>query len=149
MVIRHWKLLIFFDFNVPKYSEISVEKLWNMVKECDDIMDYFPDLDQDKLPERRFLMGILSTLRTEEMKRLISEARANRSITTQHDEDELIEMSLAVKTEIFKALPQKVSAYCYNYILNRLPKDVPTFYWRKGPSLEERQLPKLTKPTWA
>ena len=58
-----------------------------MLKECDDIMEYFADLDQDKFSEMRFLMGIFSTLRTEEMKKFISEVIANRSITAQHDED--------------------------------------------------------------
>ena len=87
------------------------------------MIDYFPD-NQDKLPERRLLMIILSTLFTKEMKRSISEAIANRLITTQHDEDEVVEMSLAIKTKIFKAWPQKLSAYCYNCVLSKLPKDV-------------------------
>ena len=43
---------------VPKYSEISVEKLWSFVQECEDILQYFPDMDEGKLPERDFMMGI-------------------------------------------------------------------------------------------
>ena len=49
-------------FKVPKYVELSVEKLWVFIQEWDDLLEYFPDIDSNKLPERDFMLGVLSTL---------------------------------------------------------------------------------------
>ena len=70
-------------------------------------MMYFPDLDPGKLPERSFIMGILSTLRGEEMKELIKNARENRSLVNKVDNDELVWMSTDVRNDIFEILPHK------------------------------------------
>ena len=52
-------------------------------------------------------MGILSTLRGEEMKGLIKNARENRSVANKADNDELVWMDKTAKDEIFEMLPQK------------------------------------------
>ena len=95
------------SLSVPKYQEISVEKLWNMVKEWPDLLDYFPDYEADQLPERNFIVGVLSTKRTTEMKELIKEARAHRSLVNIKEEDQMIEMTYAAKNEVFDILPQR------------------------------------------
>ena len=105
----------YFPFNVPKYEELSVEKLWAFVQEWPELMEYFPDLEPGKLPERFFIMGILSTLRTGEMKKLIKDARENRSISSRADEDQLVWMTTKVKDEIFDILPQKSIIYYFAY----------------------------------
>ena len=94
-------------FKVPKYEEISVKKLWEFVKEWPDLLDYFPDYEPHQLPERFFIMGILSTLRRDEMRQLIYEARQNRSLANNDDEDQLIEMNSRIKDEIFSLVPLK------------------------------------------
>ena len=50
-------------FKVPKYAELSAEKLWAFIQEWDGLLEYFPDIDSNKLPERDFMLGVLSTLR--------------------------------------------------------------------------------------
>ena len=52
-------------------------------------------------------MGILSTLRGEEMKGLIKNARENRSVANKADNNELVWMDKTAKDEIFEMLPQK------------------------------------------
>ena len=94
-------------FNVPKYSEISVEKLWEMVKDWDDLMKHFPDLDPTKLPKRRFILSVLWTLRTNEMKELIRIASSNRCISNKLPEDELVAMIPIIKEKIFQLFPKK------------------------------------------
>ena len=44
---------------VSKYSELSVTKLWDMVKSCDYLLLYLPNLEHLKLTERSFIMGTL------------------------------------------------------------------------------------------
>ena len=64
------------------------------------LLAYFPDIDHGKLLERSFVMSILSTLKTEEMRELIKAARNNRSIASNPDEEEMIEMTDHAKEEI-------------------------------------------------
>ena len=52
-----------------------------------------PDLEDGKLPERDFLMGILFTLKANEMKDLIQEAKDNRALTNNNDSDMMIEVT--------------------------------------------------------
>lgn len=92
---------------MPKYEELSVSKLWSYAKNCDDLAAYFPDLDENKLPERNFMIGILSTLRNKEMRELIKESRKNRSVSNNPDQNELIEMTPLTRDEIMGVFPQK------------------------------------------
>ena len=56
-------------------------------------MKYFPDLNQNELPDRSFLWTILGTLRTKECKQLLEDARKKRSNKTEESKDELIEIA--------------------------------------------------------
>ena len=56
-------------------------------------MKYFPDLNQNELPDRSFLWTILGTLRTNECKQLLEDARKKRSNKTEENKDELIEIA--------------------------------------------------------
>ena len=97
--------------DVPKYAELSVDKLWAFVKQWDDLMMYFPDLEESQQPERSFILSILSTLRLEELRTLIQEARSHRSIINNSDRNQLIEMQSDIKDTIFGVLPQKSNAF--------------------------------------
>ena len=111
---RPSKPTMFQSFNVPKYSEIIVKVLWNFVKDCEDLCNYFPDYEADQLRERRFILGILSTLRSDELRQLIKDARKNRSIQENPDEDQLIDMDADKKEAIMSLFPQKVCFHSYH-----------------------------------
>ena len=108
---------MFQSFNVPKYSEISVKVLWNFVKDCEDLCNYFPDYEADQLPERGFILGILSTLRSDELRQLIKDALKNRSIQENPDEYQLIAMDADKKEVIMSLFPQKV---CFHLIIFKI-----------------------------
>lgn len=78
-----------------------------MVKESEDLVMYFPDMVGDQLPERSFLFSILTSLRPQELKSLVEDARRNRSVIHKPSEDELIAFLPNVRDEVFKILPQK------------------------------------------
>ena len=40
--------------SVPKYSELSIAKLWPNIKEVPELNIYFPDLKENELPERKY-----------------------------------------------------------------------------------------------
>ena len=56
---------------IPRYQELSTKRVWGFVQELSDLMKYFPNLNQNELPDRSFLWTILGTLRTKECKQLL------------------------------------------------------------------------------
>ena len=67
------------------------------MKECEDLIHYFPDFDDQQIPERRFLFGILSAKKGSALEKLIVDARDHRSLKKSSEEDELIQINLEVK----------------------------------------------------
>ena len=92
---------------VPKYSEISVAKIWSYVKEIPDLLEYFPDYDEGQLPERAFLFGVLSAVRPDELKALITDSRKKRSLNENSEENDLIYVAPGVKEEILSIPSRK------------------------------------------
>ena len=85
---------------VPKYKELSVKKIWEFVKDEEDIMVYFPDYKETELPPRDFLITILTTYNKEAMAELVTQARNKRSITLYSNNDNLIEITQEIKDSI-------------------------------------------------
>ena len=44
---------------VPRYEELSVPKIWKLVKETEDIYQYFPDYSSKQVPDREYMFAIL------------------------------------------------------------------------------------------
>lgn len=66
--------------NCPRYDEVSVKQLYDIVMEDREVAMYFPDSDQSKkLPERNYFFSVLSTLRTEWLNKVIFEAHMKRN----------------------------------------------------------------------
>ena len=55
---------------MPKYPELSAQKALGCVQDSPQLMMYIPVLNPGKLSERTFIMGILSTIRGEKMKKI-------------------------------------------------------------------------------
>ena len=72
---------------VPRYEEHTVAKIWDMVKDSDEITIYFPDFKPRQLPERDYLISVISTINPEATKTIVAEAREKRFISQAEDED--------------------------------------------------------------
>lgn len=92
---------------IPKYSELSPSKLWVFVQECPDLLQYFPDMKAEEVPERDYMFKILSTLRREELKILVKDARKQRSICNKSNEKNLIEINPKIRDKLLELFPQK------------------------------------------
>ena len=77
---------------VPRYKELGVKPVWTFVKDVPELLQYFPDVQKDELPNRSFMWMILSTLKPDECKQLINEARVARSKKDEENNNELIEI---------------------------------------------------------
>ena len=81
--------------------------MWEMVKECHDLLIYFPDIKEGQIPDRDFIYKVLSTLRTEEMRGLVQSARKHRSIANKSEKEDLIEVHPDIRAELLGMLPMK------------------------------------------
>ena len=50
---------------IPKYKELGVRPMWGFIKDVPDLVEFFPNLKQNELPDRAFMWGILGTKRRE------------------------------------------------------------------------------------
>ena len=77
---------------VPRYKELGVRPVWALVKEIPKLLLYFPDFQENELPDRAYLRGVLWVLREDGWKQLISQARKARIAAEEEDKEELIEI---------------------------------------------------------
>ena len=103
------------ELHVPQYKELSVQNIWPMVKEVEDLMLYFPDYEGKQLPCWTHLFAILSTLRYKDVNNMISNARKNRALENQDDEDEFVYINKKIYEEIEEVMSQKCK--CSPYVL--------------------------------
>ena len=92
---------------VPRFNELKVENVWSLIREVEDINVYFPDLKEHQLPNREYMYSVLSTLRNEEVKNMICNARKNRSIDSKEKEEDLVYISNEIYEEINSVMAQK------------------------------------------
>ena len=61
---------------VPFYDELSVKNIYPDAINDQLLRDYLPDLEQNsnRIPERLFFFGILGTLKTDYLKKIIQDA---------------------------------------------------------------------------
>ena len=70
-----------------------------MIKNHDNFTIYFPDFKEDEMPEREYLIAVISTLNTEATKAIISEAREKRSISMTENEGNLVKVTREFREE--------------------------------------------------
>ena len=92
---------------VPKYPELSVDKVWAQLSQNEQAKKYFPDYAKGQAPERDYLFGIASSLFPDALRELVEEARIKRAKYDDPDNDELIEMTPDIKDKILSVLTQK------------------------------------------
>ena len=72
--------------NVPKFDELSVQKIFPLKAKDPAFMAYFPDkLPQGRWPDRRYFFNILSTLEHDYLQHLIAHANRQRHTAQDHE----------------------------------------------------------------
>ena len=92
---------------IPKYNELKVGKVWPLVKEAEDLMEYFSDYGPKQLPDRRFMYSILATLRYNELKEMVDGARKNRALNEENKAEDFIHIEEELYKEISNVMTQK------------------------------------------
>ena len=96
---------------VPRFKELTVKKIWTHIKDFSEYKVYFPDFSEDKLPERDYLIAIISTLNPDATKSIIKEAREKRSTIENEDEGNLVVITMELKHLIREIAPQKSNLF--------------------------------------
>ena len=99
---------------IPKYSELKVADVWNYVKDIPDIAVFFPDYTKSELPERDYLFNILYTIKPEAIESLVKDARMNRGVTEEQNQDEMVE----IDPDIWQEISEIVSIKDRNYLIS-------------------------------
>ena len=92
---------------IPRFKELSVENIWPFIKGADDLYEYFPDYNQNQLPDRSFMYTILATFRYEQLKTMVENSRKNRALENQNEGDELVYVDKEIWKEIQSVFSQK------------------------------------------
>ena len=81
------------SINVPKFDEVSVKKIWPLIKQDPEVLVYFPDdYSKGREPDRKYTFDILNTVRPEYVKKMIEHAFTIRNAVTEEGkhEDEIL-----------------------------------------------------------
>ena len=94
-------------FEIPNYPELGVKHVWPLVKENNNLLDYFPDYTQSQQPEKEFMYAVLSTLKPDEVRALVASSVMHRAPISQDDKADLIEVTHELKDSISELYSMK------------------------------------------
>ena len=60
-----------------RYEELSVSKIWPLIKEAADISEYFRDYSSKQLPDLEYIFSVLLILRFSVIEKIVNDARKN------------------------------------------------------------------------
>ena len=90
---------------------MSVKKIWPQFEENKELLKFFPDFNENELPERDHFYGILTTLYEDEVKQLIANAREVRTQVKPESWEELVEFDPSILKEIESVIEMKSKVF--------------------------------------
>ena len=84
---------------MPRYQELSVDKVWPLVREVKDLAQYFPYYKENQLSDRRFMFANLAIFRFYQLDNMIKNAK-KRSLNSKDKKNELVYITQNLYKEI-------------------------------------------------
>ena len=78
---------------VPHYKELSISKIWNIIKEVDEIMIYFPNYKPNEKLERSYPIAVINTINPEATKEIVANAMELRLIAVTDKQENLVKLT--------------------------------------------------------
>ena len=75
---------------------MSDKKIWPQFEENKELLKFFPDFNENELPERDHFYGILTTLYEDEVKQLIANGRIAKAQVKPESREELVEFDPSI-----------------------------------------------------
>ena len=108
-------------FKLPTWPELSVSKLWPIVKQDPAFAAYFPtQLPKGKLPEKQFFWGVIFTIKPGYAKCLMKDAIEQRNALPPPGEEDKIKLLRIDAEYLKKMLEAPVFMSKFTQSLNRL-----------------------------
>ena len=85
-----------------------------MIKEVPDLAIYFPDYNDKQKPDRKYMFLLIATLRYDEVKMMLANARNNRALKEEADKDEFVFVERDMLKEIESVMAQKRKTLKYH-----------------------------------
>ena len=63
---------------VPRYKEINTKTIWEQAKTKPNILTYFPDFNQNRLPQKQYLFNVINTVEPNSMYNYIKKIKKDR-----------------------------------------------------------------------
>ena len=63
---------------VPRYKEIKAKTIWEQAKTKPNILKYFPDFKENKLPQKQYLFNVINTVEPNSMYNYIKKIKKER-----------------------------------------------------------------------
>ena len=117
------------------YSELSIAKLWPNIKEVPVLNIYFPDLKENELPGRKYTWSVVSTLKPDVIKKLLSETRLKRCINSKDKSESLIKVSREFYDAISAVVCQNRKETIYSLLKYITHSGIAPFLLRKNAML--------------
>ena len=92
---------------IPRFKKLSEENIWPLVKDAEDLNEYFSDYNPNQLPERSYMFSIWATLRYEKLKIMVENANRNRALEVKDEGNELVYINKELWDEIKGEQSQK------------------------------------------
>ena len=124
---------------IPTHRELSVARVWREVKANSNIMQYSSNYPNRQLPEREFMLFIVSTIHEERLRNLILEARKHRSIANLELDDELIYISANFMKSLKTLFSKTKRRFCFRLV----EEEIKIFEVKKKPKEYLAQLEML------
>ena len=70
---------------IPKFKELSIENIWTMVKNVQELNKFYPDFKDKKKCDRKYMFQILTTMRFDKISSMIRNAKKNRFLLENND----------------------------------------------------------------
>ena len=106
---------------MPRYKELAVKNVWGYIKELPDVLEYFPEIGDDELPDRSFMWGVIRTLRREDWQTMLENARKARSLGRDEPKDNLKEIHAQIFEELL-AVPLQSKGNSYSFFNDFISK---------------------------
>ena len=120
-------------------------KVWQKIKDIDEISEYFPDLKEGELPDRNYMWNVLNTLKPNSTKSIVKAALKNKSIENEGDSDNMIEIAPEYLEKLLSIGIQKVKVMRFvNLNLYRMQEENQLTFFANQQNLRETR--NLQKP---
>ena len=85
---------------MPRFKELSVQSVWQLVKDVEDLIVFLPDYSDSQMSDREYMYSILASERYEVLKNMIDNARNNRARKYQEKNSDVV----YIKKDLYKKI---------------------------------------------